>query len=119
MGYLHLHKQVPPQQLSLSWYRHSMYLAGFLTFLAARDVGKGHLLRHCSLAIKVNVWLQRQPCSGWQHHDNMLSWLAALRAQLPVLGRAPQQKDLPPAEEVYAWVDQLVEDAKVMCLEDW
>jgi hypothetical protein len=119
MGFLNNYKGVPPQQLSICWYRHSLYIADFTTFLTARGVGKAMLKKHITLAVKVNTWLQLG-WAPWKHHQRMVSWLEALRVQLPVLAtgqRGPQQ--LPEAEAVYAWVDERVIDCRDRCVDDW
>ena len=44
-------------EASLSAYCSPMQFAGFMAFLQARDVGRGHALKHVSLARKINNYL--------------------------------------------------------------
>ena len=58
MGYLaNIRTDVSAGQLTLKAYEHPYLLTGFVSFLRAREVGRGYILKHLSVARKVNNYL--------------------------------------------------------------
>ncbi len=58
LGYLaNVRTDVSDERLDMSAYDQPKWIAGFISYLMARDVGRGHVIKHISLARKVNNWL--------------------------------------------------------------
>jgi len=65
MGYLaNIRTDVSADQLSLKAYERPNLFAGFISFLQAREVGRGYILKHLSVARKVNNYLLSGGCGG-------------------------------------------------------
>ena len=72
LGYLtNVRTDVADCQIALQAYASPIWIAGFISYLRARDVGRGHILKHLSLAKKVNNWLVSGECMG---HIIMVCW---------------------------------------------
>ncbi len=67
LGYLaNVRTDVSDERLDMSAYDQPKWIAGFISYLMARDVGRGHVIKHISLARKVNNWLvSGEWVSGW------------------------------------------------------
>ena len=55
MGYLTKFKAVPPNQLSITFFRQPSLFAAFISYVLARSVGRGWIARHLSIAKKVGM----------------------------------------------------------------
>ena len=107
MGYLTKFKAVPPNQLSITFFRQPSLFAAFISYVLARSVGRGWIARHLSISKKVCSFLHsKQP---WPQHNAMDDWLTRLDRQVvTVVPKLPAQ-ELPCALEVFKWVEQLVD----------
>jgi hypothetical protein len=58
LGYLHnVRMDVEEERVNLNAYASPIWIAGFISYLMARNVGRGHIIKNVSLAKKVNNWL--------------------------------------------------------------
>ena len=48
---------VEEERINLNAYVSPVWIAGFISYLMARNVGRGHIIKNVSLAKKVNNWL--------------------------------------------------------------
>jgi hypothetical protein len=91
----------------LSSYSSSVFIADFLAYLMARNVGKGHLLQHLSLARKVNNFLSASNSSNPRavdYLDRLEAWLAKVEAQVSkALARRSAPRETPSADILYSW----------------
>ena len=63
LGYLkNIRTDVADDILSLHCYKNPSWFAGFISYLMAREVGRGHLVKHVSLAKKINNYMVS---GGW------------------------------------------------------
>lgn len=107
MGYARKFVLVPIEQLSLTLYRDPSALAAFFAYVTARGVGRQWLSTHAGVARKVVSYLQSQ--SPWPHTATLDTFITTLQRQLAAtIPAALRLRELPEAEDVYAWVDGLV-----------
>lgn len=100
--------------LGLALFAHPRKVAAFLGYIMARGVLKGHVLKHISLARKVNNYLTSGAGAGSdirQHAADMDAWLANMEAQVSANMPAPPPRQIPLARDMWAWVDHLVDGA--------
>lgn len=58
LGYLkNVRTDISEEFIVLNAYSSPVWLAGFVSYLMARNVGRGHIIKHIALAKKVNNWL--------------------------------------------------------------
>lgn len=58
LGYLaNVRTDVNDERLEMQAYSEPKWIVGFISYLVARDVGRGHIIKHVALARKVNNWL--------------------------------------------------------------
>jgi hypothetical protein len=115
---MHLKWQVPLEELSLYLYRDPHAFAAYMGYIVSRGAGKGMLGKHVGAAKKVVAFLATQSSPPWPHQQEMEAWLGRLGTQVLGLARAIAQADLPHADDVYAWVEGLVEDSLYWIKED-
>jgi len=86
MGYLSIYHDVPLDRLNLNLYAKPELIVRFLAFLIARQVGKGHLMSHISLARKINDFLRsdtsRHRTDGKAFFARLDEWMAVVEAQV-------------------------------------
>lgn len=114
MGYVMSKFNVSEDSISLSAYAEADKFVHFISYLKARGVQKGQLLKSVSLARKVNDYLQSGTPLGSSTRDlaeRMDRWLANLEAQVSASMPAPPSKVLPDAPQVFSWIDTLVDMA--------
>ena len=114
LGWVDRYTPSPPPHPDISAYSNPQYFAAFTSYLLARDVRKGHVVKHVSLARKVNDYLQAraQPDSpARQRAAAMDEWLAKLEAQLNASMPSSVKETTPNAALVYAWASAVAERA--------
>ena len=114
LGYVRTYFAVPTLQLGLCAYADPTQIAQFVAYLRARGVSKFQLLKHVSLARKVNDFLKSGPMATHEqvtHAAKMDTWLGTLEAQLNSAIPAPRRDAMPEATKVWLWVRRLVDDA--------
>ena len=114
LGYVRAYFAVPLPQLGLCAYADPTQFAQFMAYLRARGVSKGQLLKHVSLARKVNDFLKSGSMTSEDqvtHAAKMETWLGTLEAQLNSSIPAPRRDAMPEATTVWLWVRRLVDDA--------
>ena len=108
VGFVRMYHHVELFNLTLGVYRDPALLASFVSYLRAREVTKGHILSHVSLARKVNDYLAAGadvPQPDKQHAAAMDSWLGKLELQVrsAVPAAIPAGPGLPPGQTVLTW----------------
>jgi hypothetical protein len=57
-------------------------------------------------------WLEAESQTVWERTNDVIAWLQRLRSQVGKLAKRPARNDnLPHADEVWDWVDELVKDS--------
>lgn len=113
-GFCHLYFKVSTMDIGLDSYKDPTKVAHFLSYLQARDVHKGHAIRHVSLARKVNMFLASDASQGSAeaaHANKMDAWLQTVEAQLNANMDRPVTQDRPDASKVYAWAQAVAKQA--------
>ena len=122
LGFLvNIKGDITVDEASLSAYSSPNQFAGFIAFLQARDVGRGHVLKHVSLARKVNNYLisgSATTIDAIAHGANMDTWLSRLEQQLSASMPKEPKVFVPSLKNLYLWVDDLAEGAELMTSED-
>lgn len=121
MGYCQLVLGVPKERLGMYLYAQPEKVIDFLAYLRAREVGKGHLTKHCALAKKVNDFLKAGTMSDSPiraHASRMERWLATLETQLALSTPNSSTPELPDHGDVRSWVLYHVKQA-LKALELW
>jgi hypothetical protein len=120
LGYVHKYFKIPHAGLSLSvGYSDPRKIAHFVAYLQARNVNRGHIVKHLGLARKVNNYLQSgtDPASPIRvHADKMERWLSTLEAQVYASMPATVKENVPEAAEIWAWAIGLADQA-IMAVE--
>jgi hypothetical protein len=114
LGYVRAYFAVPLPQLGLCAYADPAQFAQFVAYLRARGVSKGQLLKHVSLARKINDFLKSGSAATADqvaHAAKMDTWLGTLEAQLNSAIPAARRDAMPEATTVWQWVRRLVDDA--------
>lgn len=111
MGYLYQFKNFSTLSLTLHLFKNPHLVASFIAYIIARRVGRGWVARHITTCKKVCAFLNTH--SPWEFQEHMDQWLTRLDHQVPNLIPKASAQDLPPAEQVFTWVDMLGEK----CLE--
>ena len=91
-------------------------IASFVAYLLARQVQKGHVLKHISVARKVNDFMQSGAARGAEERDRaqrMDAWLGRLEAQINASMAPPMPKTMSEAQVMWRWVDSLVNAALI------
>ena len=118
MGYLgYVSHYFPRGGIISMWeYGNPAKIASFVAYLLARHVQKGHVLKHISVARKVNDFMQSGGARGGEERDRaqrMDAWLGRLEAQINASMAPPMPKAMPDAQIMWHWVDSLVNAALV------
>lgn len=117
LGYIRMYGRRQDQDLSLTAYAEPASFAGFIAYLMRRNVGRHHLIKHVSLARKVNNYLSsgdQQPPAVMQFTEAMDAWLQRLESQVAVSMPRQPKSDAPDAVLVFRWVEGLMAAAKQM-----
>ena len=77
----------------------------FCGYLAARGVGHGTISKHTSFARKILAWLDI--IKPWPHTTKVQEWLTRLDHQLRNVLPPAQPQELPTAQHIWAYVDEL------------
>ncbi len=112
-GFVHTYCRLHSNEITLEAYWNPMHVAAFVAYLQARGGYKGHVLKHVSLAKKINHFLvatSTRPGSQ-EHGDKMAKWLSTLETQLNAAMRHAPKADLPQADKVFQWVLALQQSA--------
>ena len=114
LGYTIRFHGIDPASLSLKLYQDGRIYAAYVGWLMARGGGRNHLVKHVSLARKVNYFLMKHAITALekQHSDNVDSWLEALSRQLQASMAKPQCAYVPDWSEVAMWAEGLAEEVK-------
>ena len=83
----------------------------YLGYLASRDVGRYHILKHVSLGRKVNAYLASRPGGSPATASNVDGWFARLEQQLNDALLRTEKEDLPELGQVLEWVQEVCEAA--------
>jgi hypothetical protein len=112
MGFTATAFKVDKRKLALALYQQADIFLSFISFLIQRDVSRGHILHHITLANKINSYLQSKATNPKhiQHCNRITSWLNILSTQISNIVAMPQ-KTAPPLEKIWEWVDSLNEGA--------
>ena len=114
-GYLGWHGvRNPSLRPDLSAYSDAKSFAAFTSYLLARGVSKGQVVKHVSVARKVNDYLSACAPSDVPARlraADMDEWLAKLECQLNASMPNSVKEETPSAALVYAWVAALTERA--------
>jgi len=106
--------------ISLQLYADPRYVARFVGYIKAREVGIGHIRSHMGLARKVNDYLQSGAEDGSEvklHAAKMERWLMTMEAQLTASIQRTIKSGVPDIQITFAWVETLCED--VLEQVDW
>ena len=93
----------------------------FIAYLKARGVQRGHIIKHISLARKVNNYLISGSATTPQqikHGENMETWLARLEVQISATMPKEPKSFVPSLKNLYLWVDDLIDGAKELTSAD-
>ena len=100
--------------ISMREYGNPSKIASFVAYLQARHVQKGHVIKHISVARKVNDFMQSGAARGAEVRDRaqrMDAWLGRLEAQINASMAPPMPKAMPDTQMMWIWVDSLVNAA--------
>jgi hypothetical protein len=93
--------------VNISSYANPVFLADFVSYLRARDVGKGHILLHLALARKVNDFIKSANEASKDAVDfleRLDLWIGKVEKQVnSVMPKRSQPKDTPDAKIMYSW----------------
>jgi len=96
-------------------YWNPQYIAMFVSFLLARGVSKGQVIKHISVARKVGKYLGTTSKVGAEelHSRKMDEWLATLERQVGVVLPSPHKDPdaYPAAAKVHQWIVYLIDVA--------
>lgn len=114
MGYAVRFHGINPASLSLKLYQDGRIYATYIGWLMARKGGRNHLVKHVSMARKVNYFLKKHAITALekQHSDNVESWLEALSLQLQASMAKPQRAYVPQWSDVAMWAEGLAEEVR-------
>jgi hypothetical protein len=109
MGYLEKYWDVDVTAMSLYQYQDLHSFADYISYILARGAGKGHAVKHISLAKKINAFLKAEQQDGaWEAQaDAVDSWLAQLETQLGSVLPDPTKRETPTMDELISWVEEL------------
>lgn len=114
LGYCLRYFRLDPNRISLSEYAHPTRIAQFVAYLQARGVLKAQVVKHLSMARKVNDYLQSgaPPDSPIRKHAvDMDAWLARLEGQISASMVSVPRKVVPEAQLMWRWNFMLVDNA--------
>lgn len=117
MGYTSSFYGMETESISLRLYANPQYVARFVGYLQAREVGIGQIAKHVGLARKVNDYLQSgaaDTSAVRRHAAKMEAWLATLLAQLHASTPSQPKAHAQDIELTWRWVEQLVDSALSM-----
>lgn len=121
LGFCIRYFTVDPQRVSLTEYAHPKRIAQFVAYLQARGVSKTQVIKHASIARKVNDYLQSGAPSDSpirQHAVDMDAWLAKLEGQISASMVSVQSKVVPDAQLMWRWNFMLVDKALALVESD-
>ena len=110
-----------PSSATIYFYKDPQYLASFVAYLKARGAQRGHLIKHISLAKKVNFYLKATcpttstSTSTHVHFNKLDEWLATM--ELQVSQAVPSSSTTRPrvdGDKVLRWASQLGSKAVAM-----
>jgi len=105
-------------QIGIRAYEEPTTFVSFVSFLKARGCHKAQLVKHISLAKKVNTYIASahgdgpEDADGRYHHTKLQTCLSTLESQISMHMKDPVQRPIPDWEDIHAWVDRLGEGAK-------
>jgi len=108
------------RNLNLTAYANPRHVADFLAYLLGRNVGKGHMLQHLSLAKKINAYLQadtinKNDTSVTDYLREMQDWLGVVEQQVSAtLASRSRPRDSPDSDKLYAWARDKASEAVEM-----
>lgn len=117
LGYIvHIRGDTTPETVTLRAYCNPGAFIGFISFLKARSVGRGHILKHLSVARKVNAFLM----TGWFMVTviamsvivlipcrSLLFLLYVLNTAACRAGNAVSNEDTTTGENMETWLERL------------
>lgn len=120
MGYLDKYWDVDVMAMSLYQYQDLHAFADYISYILARGAGRGHAVKHISLAKKINAFLKADdPDGGLEAQaDAADSWLAQLETQLGSVLPDPSKKQTPSMDELLSWAEELGEYAESEVADD-
>lgn len=94
----------------LTDYQDPELIISFVSYLMARGVGCGHVMKHLSIARKVVAYLQSRGSISTisQHLD---AWLGVLEVQVGMVMPASRKCDLPALEDIFEWARDVAKQA--------
>jgi hypothetical protein len=118
LGYVDLYHRSCLVPLSLTVYTQPKLFIQFMSYLQARDVGRAHLGKHVSLALKVNCYLAVRSGPVDPNAGAMKTWLTNLEAQVRRSLPPPVKGALPDFDDIGEWAEGLGEEAMSMYRND-
>lgn len=112
LGYTAGFYNLSRDNISLQLYANPRYMARFVAYLKARDVGIGYIRAHMGVARKVNDYLQSGAEEGSEvqlHAAKMDKWLMTLEAQLAASIQRTIKSGVPDIQVTWRWVEALCE----------
>lgn len=109
------------EDISISAYSSPTSFISFISYLKARGVQRGHIIKHISLARKVNNYLISGSATTSQqtsHGGNIETWLGRLESQISATMPKEPKSFVPSLKDLYLWVDDLIEGAEEMTSAD-
>ena len=115
-----------PSSATLSFYKDPQHLASFVAYLKARGSQRGHLMKHISLAKKVNFYLKAtsippttsSSSNDNNHHFNKLDeWLCTVEAQVSQAMPSTTRPRVD-GDRVLRWASKLSSQAMAMVEEE-
>ena len=105
-------------EVSIRAYEEPQTFVSFISFLKARGCRKGQLVKHISLAKKVNSYistaLSENDQVGRAHHTKLQACFGTLETQISLHMRDVTERVIPDWTDIHSWVDRLGEGAKAV-----
>jgi hypothetical protein len=101
------------EEISMQLYADPRYVARFVAYIKARDVGIGYIRAHLGLTRKVNDYLQSGAEEGSEvklHASKMERWLETLEAQLSASIQRVVKVGAPDISVTWEWVEALCDE---------
>jgi hypothetical protein len=117
LGYVDLYHPECSNPLSLRAYTQPQAFINFVSYLRARDVGRAHIGKHVSLALKVNRYFVAKSGADSLVDSNAAAldtWLVNLEAQVLRSLAPPTKGALPDFNDIVEWAEGLGNEALSM-----
>ena len=113
LGYTAGYFNLGREEISMQLYADPRYVARFVAYIKARDVGIGYIRAHLGLTRKVNDYLQSGAEEGSEvklHASKMERWLETLEAQLSASIQRVVKVGAPDISVTWEWVEALCDE---------